>query len=181
MTTLRTIRSTFLLAAALGLLGAAGVSHAAVDMFLRLDGINGESADDRHKNEIDVLSWSGGLAGVIRGGGRRGQDLCVQDVAVTKLVDAATPLLYARAATGTPIATARLTIRAAGAVARDILVLEMSQVLVSSVSTSGSAGADRPAESITLNFASAKLSYTPQKPDGTPDATIVATYPGGCR
>ena len=45
----------------------------------------------------------------------------------------------------------------------------MKDVIVTSVSTGGSGGEDRLTENVTLNFATFKIEYQPQKPDGTAD------------
>lgn len=181
MKTLRAIRSTLLLAAALCLLGAAGISHAAQDMFLKLDGIKGESVDSRHKDEIDVLAWAWGIDGALPGGRRQGQSRCVQDLSLTKYVDASSPILVAKAAIGEMIPTAKLTVRKSGQPPLEYLILEMTSVYISSVSTGGSGGEDRLTENVALNFATLKVTYTPQKADGSADAAVVTTIPGGCR
>ncbi len=59
----------------------------ATDMFLKLTGIEGESTVDAHQDEIDVLTWTMGLAqsgGAQAGGGRGAGKVHVQDLALTK-------------------------------------------------------------------------------------------------
>ncbi len=68
----------------------------AVDMFLKLDGVNGESKDKTHIKDIDVLSWSWGMSNsgsAHVGGGAGSGKVNVQDVSVTKYIDSSSPKL----------------------------------------------------------------------------------------
>ncbi|HKQ69380.1 MAG TPA: type VI secretion system tube protein Hcp [Polyangiaceae bacterium] len=152
----------------------------AVDMFLKLEGIKGESADGKHKEEIDVLAWSWGAAqhgsrGTGAGGGSG--KVQVQDISFTKYVDSATAALLQDCCAGSHIPSATLTVRKAGGKAPlDYLTITLKEVLVSSISTGGSGGEDRITENVTLNFASFKLEYKPQKADGSADGPKTATW-----
>ena len=67
----------------------------AVDMFIKIDGIKGESADDKHKEEIDVLSWSWGMSqsgSAHMGGGAGAGKVNVNDLSFTKYIDVAGPV-----------------------------------------------------------------------------------------
>jgi type VI secretion system secreted protein Hcp len=151
----------------------------AVDMFLKLDGVKGESSDDKHKGEIDVLSWSWGLSqsGTTHmGGGGGSGKVNVQDISITKYIDKASPTLMQACCSGKHFKDALLTVRKAGEKPLEYLKLTLTEVLVSSVSTGGSGGEDRLTESVSFNFAKIKSEYTPQKADGTGDAVIVAGW-----
>ena len=93
---------------------------AAVDYFLKIDGIPGESTDSKHKNEIDIESWSWGEANsgshAYGGGGGAGK-VSVQDFNFTMHVNKASPKLFLACATGQHIKEALLTCRKAGKVA----------------------------------------------------------------
>lgn len=145
----------------------------AVDMFLKLDGCDGESADDEHTNEIDVLAYSWGMTQSgsmhIGGGGGSGK-VNVQDMSITKYLDKATTVLMQKCCSGKHFTSAVLTCRKAGEKPVTYLKITMEEVLVSSVSEGGSGGDDRQTENITLNFAKVKVEYTPQKADGTAGA-----------
>jgi len=151
----------------------------AVDMFLKVDGITGESVDDKHKGELDVLSWSWGMSqsgtSHLESGGGSGK-VSVQNITVTKYVDAASPVLMLSCCTGEHVEQALLTVRKAGESALEYIKLTMKDVIVSSVSTGGSSGEDRLTENIALNFAEFKIEYTPQKADGSSDAAIEAGW-----
>ncbi|TAH43467.1 MAG: type VI secretion system tube protein Hcp [Betaproteobacteria bacterium] len=142
----------------------------AVDMFIKIGDIEGESTDGKHEKEVDVLSWSWGMSqsGTTHmGGGGGSGKVSVQDISITKYVDAATHALIKACCDGTHYPEAKLTVRKAGKEALEYIKLTMKEVIVTSVSTGGSGGEDRLTESISLNFAEFKLEYTPQNPDGT--------------
>ena len=144
----------------------------AVDMFLELAKINGESADKTYgpKKAIDVLAWSWGMSqsGTFHSGTGGGAGKAnFQDLSVTKYVDNSSPTLIQMTATGGHIATGCLTVRKAGKTPLEYIKLKLNKVMVTSVSTGGSGGEDRLTENITLNFAEFEFEYTPQKDDGT--------------
>jgi len=148
----------------------------AVDMFIKIADIKGESTDDKHKDEIDVLSWSMGAAqsgtSGIGGGGGAGK-VTMQDLTFTKYVDKATPTLFKMCCSGTHIDKVLLTVRKAGGTALEYLKISLEDAIVSSTSTGGSGGQDRLTENISLNFAKVKVEYTPQTAKGAGEATIL--------
>ena len=141
----------------------------AFDGFLFLTDIEGESQDDAHANEIDILSWSWGMtqSGSMgkAGGGGVGK-VNIQDLSVTKHVDKATPNLMKYCAKGDPIKEGKLIIRKAGGEALEYLVVEMADVIVTSVSTGGSDGDEDLIETISLNFAHVNAKYISQEAVG---------------
>src|SRR5438309_10883689 len=89
----------------------------AVDMFLKINGVDGESKDDKHKKEIDVLAWSWGMSNsgsAHAGGGAGAGKVNVQDVSVTKYVDSSSPKLMLACCNGTHYANPLLPGRKAG-------------------------------------------------------------------
>jgi len=147
----------------------------AVDMFLKIEGIKGESQDDKHKGEIDIMSWSWGLSqsgGHHQGGGGGSGKVNVHDISFTKHVDKSTPNIMQHCCNGKHIKSADLYVRKAGGTPLEYLKIHFEDILVSSYQTGGSGGEDRVTESVTLNFARFKSDYTPQKADGTGDAAI---------
>lgn len=141
----------------------------AVDMFMKVAGIEGESKDSAHKSEIDVLSWSWGMAqsgsGHVGGGGGTGK-VSVNDLSFTKYVDKSSPDLMLSCCNGKHFADAKLTIRKAGENPLEYLIITMQDVIVSSVQTGGSGGDDRITENVSLNFAKVKVDYTEQSSTG---------------
>ena len=147
----------------------------ALDMFIKIEGIKGESTDDKHKDEIDVLSWNWGLeqSGAIHpgpGGGGAGK-VSVHGLSITKRTDAATPKLMLACANGRHIKQASLTVRKPGASHLEFVRIKMDDVLVSSVSNSVS-GDDSITEDVALNFSKVEVDYVRQKPDGSPGETV---------
>jgi type VI secretion system secreted protein Hcp len=140
---------------------------AAVDMFIKIEGIPGESQDEGHKDEIDVLAWSWGMSNsgtthTGTGGGTGKANF--QDLSFVKYVDKASPLLMLSCANGAPVPMAELVVRKAGAEPVEYIKIRMENILVSSVSTGGSGGEDRLTENVTLNFSKFTYIYTPQDP-----------------
>ena len=147
----------------------------AVDMFLKLEGIDGESVDKSHGKEIDILAWSWGMSqsGTFHAGAGGGAGKAnFQDISVTKWVDKASATLMAKIATGDHVPKARLTVRKAGKTPLEYMIIEMEKVMITSYSTGGSGGEDRLTENITLNFAKVKVKYVPQKEDGSGEAEV---------
>ena len=153
---------------------------AAVDFFLKLDGVDGESTDDKHKNEIDVESWSWGetQAGTHAGGGGGGAGkVQMQDFHFVMKVNKATPKLMLACATGQHIKEAKLTCRKAGGGQQEYMVIKMADLLVSSYQTGGSAGSSVvPTDQVSLNFSKIEFEYKEQKADGSLGAPVKAGY-----
>jgi len=149
----------------------------AVDMFIKIAEIKGESADDKHKEEIDLLAWSfgasqSGSTHSATGGGSGKVNF--QDISFTKYIDKASPTLLSTCASGKHIKEATLTVRKAGGKAPvEYLKIKLSDIIVAAYSTGGSGGEDRLTENVTLNFAKVKFQYQPQKSDGTKDGGVL--------
>ncbi len=144
----------------------------AVDMFIKIKDIDGESKDDKHKDWIDVLSWSWGMdnpgraaAGGGRGGGGR---VNIQDLSFSHPLDKASPSLMLHCATGEHIKDATLTVRKAGGDAQqqDYYIITMERIKVTSVSLGSSSGDEDPVEDVTLNFSEVKVKYIEQDARG---------------
>ena len=151
----------------------------AASIFARIGTIKGESQDARHKDEIEVLSWSWGVsqsgpAGHPGGGGVGKASF--HDVTFTHHIDKASPLLMKACATGQHIADATITVRKAGASQQEYLIIKMTDILVTSVSTSVSAEEGSTLEGVVLAFAKVDLEYKPQKPDGSLDVGLHFKY-----
>jgi len=141
----------------------------AVDLFLEVDGIKGESTDEKHKGSITVLAWSWGLSnsGTFHTGSGGGSGKAnFQDISVTKYVDLASADLAYSCASGKHIPKVKLTVRKAGESPLEYLTYQMEDILVTSISTGGSGGEDRFTENVTLNFAKVKMEYWTQNAKG---------------
>jgi type VI secretion system secreted protein Hcp len=152
---------------------------AAVDYFLKFDGIKGESTDAKHKDEVDIESWSWGESHAGRGAGAGGGagKVAMQDFHFVMKVNKATPALMKACATGQHIKTATMTGRKAGKDQQEYLTIKFTDVLVSSYQTAGTGGGDiHPMDQVSLNFAKIEVDYKPQKPDGTLGASERFAY-----
>ena len=139
---------------------------AAVDYFLKIDGIQGESKADKHKDEIDIKSFSWGetQSGTFAAGGGGGAGrVSMQDFYFTMSVNKASPALFLACAEGDHIKNATLTCRKAGKEQQEFLKVTMSNVLISSFQTGGSEAGDVvPTDQISLNFAKIEVEYKEQ-------------------
>ena len=153
---------------------------AAVDYFLKIDGIEGESQDQTHKGEIQLNSWSWGASnsGTMQfGGGGGGGKASMNNFDFTMRVNKATPKLMQKLASGEHIKNAVLTCRKAGKTPQEYLKITFEDIIVSSYNTGGGDGDDAiPVESIALNFAKVNFEYREQKADGTLGGAVVASH-----
>jgi len=151
----------------------------ATDYFLKLDGIEGESAQKGHENQIDLLSWSWGESNSgssSDGGGSGSGKVNMQDISFAMKINKASPNLFKACASGSHIKEGTLTCRRAGKEPRPYLTIKFTDCLVSSFQTGGSQGDEVPTDSISLNFSKIEYSYSPQKADGTLGTAIPAAY-----
>jgi type VI secretion system secreted protein Hcp len=143
---------------------------AAFDYFLKLDGIPGESADAKHKDEIDVLSWSWGESQPTPptpgGGGGGAGKVAMTDLHVSANLSKASPQLLLACATGTHVKSAVLTGRKAGKAQAEFLTFSLSDVLVSAYQTGG-ATAEAPLDAISLSFSKIEMTYRQQTAKGS--------------
>jgi type VI secretion system secreted protein Hcp len=153
---------------------------AMVDYFLKIDGIEGESQDSKHKGEIEIESFSWGAAQMgtaSHGGGMGAGKVQMQDFHFVMRVNKSTPKLFLACARGDHIKSAILTCRKAGKEQQEYLKVTFSDLLVSSYSASGSgAGNILPMDQISLNFTKVEFEYKEQKPDGSLGGAIKAHY-----
>jgi type VI secretion system secreted protein Hcp len=138
----------------------------ATDMFLKIDGIDGESSDDKHANWIEILSFSFGASqpatgSVSSGGARSSQRVDLQDFSVVKQLDKASPKLFLHCCNGKHIPKVTLELCRATGDKQKYMAYLLEDVLVSSVRPGGSSeGADLPLEEVSFNAAKTTMTYT---------------------
>jgi type VI secretion system secreted protein Hcp len=150
----------------------------AVECFLKFEGpdLKGESKADGYAEQVDVLAWSWGATQtgtmhVATGGGAGKAN--VNDLTITKWVDKASPNLAQAVISGKQFNKATLSCRKAGGEKPvEYLKFDLENVIISSLATGGAGGEDRFTENIGLNFATYKMSYTPQKDDGSAESAV---------
>ncbi len=149
------------------------------DIFLKIEGIAGESADAKHKDSIDVESFSWGAtnaapAGGAGGGGGAGK-VQMQDFNFVMRVNKASPTLFLAAATGTHIKEALLTARKSGGKEPiEFYKIKMTDILVSSYQQAASA--EGQIDTFSLNFAKIEVEYFPHGPRGAVGESVQAGW-----
>jgi type VI secretion system secreted protein Hcp len=150
----------------------------ATDIFAKIGDIKGESLDAKHKDEIEVLSFSWGVSNsgsIGIGTGAGAGKATFKDLSIVHSIDKASPLLLKACATGTHLKDATITHRKAGKGQQEFLVVKMNDIIITSVTESAST--DQPyAETVSLSFAKIDVEYFPQKADGSLDAAVAFKY-----
>jgi len=150
----------------------------ASDIFAKLGDIKGESLDDKHKDEIEVMSFSWGVANAgsmaFGSGGGEGK-AAFHDLSFVHKIDKASPILMQSCATGVHLKEATITHRKAGKGQQEFLVIKMNDVVITGVTHGGNGGGDAT-ENVSLAFAKVAVEYKPQKADGSLDAGIHFKY-----
>ena len=151
----------------------------APDIFAKIGDIKGESLDSKHKDEIEVLSWSWGVTNPAKvggtGSGGAAGKASFQDLSFTHKIDKASPLLLKGCATGQHLKEATITRRKAGKGQQEFLIIKMNDVLITAV-TDADNDEGGNLETVSLAFAKVDLEYRPQKSDGSLDAGIHFKY-----
>ena len=149
----------------------------ASDIFAKLGDIKGESADSKHKDEIEVLSFSWGVTNggsVVSGPGGGAGKATASEIALVHAIDKASPALMRACATGTHLKDATITHRKAGKGQIEYLVVKLDDILITAVTHAGDTQSN--AETVNLSFAKIALEYRPQKEDGSLDAGVHFKY-----
>lgn len=152
-----------------------------VDYFLKLEGFDGGSTDDKHKGEIEILSFSFGVSNsgsIIGGGGGGGAGVAqLSDFSFTAPNGQAGPKLFVACASGQHVKEGLITLRKAGDKPVEYLKIKLNDILISSYSVGGhEEGEGNPFESFALNFAKVEIAYYPQNPDGSLGQPIVGGW-----
>jgi type VI secretion system secreted protein Hcp len=138
---------------------------AAVDYFLKIEGVDGESdGKDCRKCwiEIESIAWGTPTPSPARAGGGGGGagKVSVHDISMTPSTDRSTPKLQEAVAKGTHIKKAVLFVRKAGKEQQEYLTYELENVLISSFSAQNNTGGQAPSESFSLNLTKITYSWT---------------------
>ena len=127
----------------------------AVDMFLKIDGIDGDSTDKKHKGEIELLSFSWGLSNTgssSSGGGGGAGKVVVQDFSIVAAMSSSSPQMMEKCCRGEHIPSVSLTL-ATKETKQEYLKIKLSDVLISGYNTGGGgAGGAVPMDQVSFNF-----------------------------
>src|SRR5690242_7072690 len=149
------------------------------ELYLKVDGIPGESKDERHKDEIDVLSYSWGetLPATAADAGGGGARVVIEEVRFVMRVNRASPKLFLACASATHISTAVLTLRRAGGAGVEFLKWTLSVVAVTSYQTASNVPpGDRSTDQVSFRFGKIEMEYRPMNPDGSLGPPITAGW-----
>lgn len=141
----------------------------AIDSFLKLGALKGESQVKGYEDQIQILAWSWGMSQsgtTHQGTGGGAGKVNVQDLSFTHYLDSSSAPLMLACCKGTHYEEATLTMRKAGGDPLPYLVIKLKDIIVTSVSGGGSGGEDMQTENVTLNFAAFEVSYQPQDNKG---------------
>ncbi|MBP0623605.1 Hcp family type VI secretion system effector [Cupriavidus consociatus] len=152
----------------------------AQDIFLKINGIDGESQDSSHKYEIEVLAWDWSIeqqSTMHAGSGGGAGKATVSDLAFEHYIDRASPNLMKYCLTGKHINEAVLVVRKAGGNPLEYLKLTMTDVIVTKVSPRGSVDDEvRMREQVALSFSRVKQEYVVQNAQGGSGGAVTAGY-----
>ncbi len=151
-------------------------------VFLKIDGVDGESRDAAHKDWIDLVAYSWGLsqpASSVSGTGRSSSERVVfQDFTVVKAVDKSSPKLFLKCSDGTHIGKVTLELALPGkdtASQETYMKYQLENVIVSSIRPAGGGDAV-PTETISFNFSKIHVEYTPSDPTGEKGTTVSGSW-----
>ncbi|KUZ80836.1 Hcp1 family type VI secretion system effector [Burkholderia ubonensis] len=151
----------------------------AQDIFLKLTGIEGESTDRSHSNEIEVLTWTWSVSqqsNMHMGSGGGAGKCTVDDLTFEHYIDRATPNLIQYCLTGKPLDSAVLVMRKAGGKPLEYLKITMEDVLVTGVKPVSNPNMRVPREEVRLSFSRVKQEYVIQNARGGGAGTVAMGY-----
>jgi type VI secretion system secreted protein Hcp len=151
----------------------------AQDIFLKINGIEGESQDALHKGEIEVLGWNWGISQVsnmhVGSGGGAGK-ATVKDLTFLHWMDRASPNLMKYCLTGKYILEALLTVRKAGGKPLEYFKITMTDVIISGVRATGERARERVRETVSIAFSKVSQEYVVQNQQGSSDGTVTVSF-----
>jgi type VI secretion system secreted protein Hcp len=142
----------------------------AVDMFLKVTDVPGESVAEGHKDEIELLSYSFGVSNTstVTSGGAGAGKAVFQSLNFAKRIDKSTTPLMLACAQGKHIPEAILTLsKPAGDKPFVFMRITLNDIIVSSIASSGAAGSEILTESVSFNYSKIKVEYFQQRADGS--------------
>ncbi len=141
----------------------------AFDAFIKIDGIEGESTDDKHAGWIEVISYNCGVdqkasATASSVGGASAERADFDNFSFSKQLDKASPKLAMACAGGVHIDNIVVEICRSGDDKVKYMEYKMTNCIISSVKTAG--GGEFPSENVSIDFGKVQWAYTVQKRQG---------------
>lgn len=142
------------------------------NMFLKLDGIKGDSTSAQGKDQIELLSWNHGVSMPMTHGGGSGVSVkhgrCVhQDITFSKYLDMSSPTLNLYCSGGNNIKSAEISLFQADKSDGEPVkyyVIKLEDVIISNISI-GAGTNELPIETVTLHYNKITWTYKKQKDD----------------
>lgn len=156
----------------------------AFDAFLKVDGVDGESTDDKHKSWIEILSFSAGAtqpASATRSssGGASAERVDLHDFSIVKALDKASPKLFEACCTGKHFKEIKIELCRAGGDKVKYMEYKLEEAIVHSIRPGGSShGAETlPLEEVSFDYGKIQMTYTQQKrADGSGGGSVPAGW-----
>ena len=149
------------------------------DIYIKLDGIDGESKDSQHKDWIDVLSFGYSVSqssSAFTGGGSGVGKASFDTLSFTHYIDKASPNLFLYCARGKHISTVELSCCKSGGGSQEYMRITLDDVIIASVSPSGANADVQMSEMVSLSYAKIKVEVKEQKNDGTMGAAVTGAW-----
>ena len=149
------------------------------DYFLKLDGIKGESQDAKHKDEIELISFSWGVSqsgGGGGGGGGGAGKATFTDFEVGMPLNRSAPQLFLKCANGAHIKEGTLTVRKAGKEQLEYLKFKFTDLLISAYEENANVDDDRPLDVVRFNYSKIEMTYTTQNANGSAGSSETVTW-----
>lgn len=149
------------------------------DIFIKIDGIEGEAQDANHKNWISVISFSYAVSqssSAATGGGSGVGKANFSDLVFTHFIDKASPNLMMRCADGKHINKVELSCNKVGGGQQEYMKVTMEQVLITHVRPVGATNSARVIEEVGLSYGKIKVEVKSQNKDGSMGAATTGTW-----
>ena len=151
------------------------------DLFLKVQGADGHSKDDKHKDgwiDIDSYSFGGSQASTqYSGGGAGSGKVSFQDFHFTAKAGIECPVMMGFMCAGEHIPKVQLHAQKVGGKGKmTFLDILLEECFITSLNMGDSAGGDEPRVQYSLNFTKSTMKYTPQTGTGSPGATVTSTW-----
>lgn len=151
----------------------------AQDLFIKIEGIEGESQDFYHKGEIDLLRWDWTVSqpsNMHTGCGGGAGKTTVYDLCFKHYFDKASTSLLKYCLSGKHIPEAVLTVRKSGGNPLEFLKITLQEIVITSVDSVGEIYMPSPIEKVSLQFARVKFEYIPQNAEGGSMGIVAVGY-----
>jgi type VI secretion system secreted protein Hcp len=149
------------------------------DFFIKIEGINGESQDSKHKNWIDVLNFGYSVSqssSMFTGGGGGVGKASFDALSFTHYVDRATPNLLQYCAAGKHVPTVEVSACKAGDGSKEYMHITLTDCIITSAGPTGSTDDARVWETVGISYSKIKIEVKEQNADGSMGAAITGTW-----